>query len=282
MGSPVYYLLVGISELWNKEIPDFRSSVQATAGGFENLQLMATGEIDVGVDGGLQAQAYQGLAPFNQAITNARSLTAIWPLAVQITVRNDSGIKSIPDIRGKSFIVGARASAIETIAQMVFAEYDMDFIQRKDLDPMWIGISEASQNVRDGFAPGAFWSGVPPAHAISDLAHSTSITFLSLDKNVIERITDNYPQYSPFTIEPGTYSRQDYPVQTIAVYNSILVSDNLDEELVYEMTRVIFENLDILASEGPARYLQLETATAGQFLEIHPGALRYYQEQGIL
>ena len=116
--------------------------------------------------------------------------------------------------------------------------------------------------------------------SLKDLSNSSEITVVSVPKAVVDKIG---PPFVAATIPAGTYKGQDQDVPTAAVVNYLVTSSAVPDELAYQMTKLIFENLPELANAHAAgREIKLENAAAGSPAPLHPGAARYYTEKGVL
>ena len=130
--------------------------------------------------------------------------------------------------------------------------------------------------------PIAIGSGMNATTAITELATTNGVYLINIDGEVRDTILNSCPYYTTYQIPAGTYPGQDEPVETITVKATIVVSESLDDDIVYDMTAAIFDHADEIASENAkGAELSLENATTGMTIPFHEGAARYYAEHGI-
>jgi uncharacterized protein len=140
---------------------------------------------------------------------------------------------------------------------------------------------EAADALRDGNVDAAFVTAGLPTAAVTDVSTTHNVKILSIDSGVARDLIADFPFYDEVTIAAGTYSRQDEDVNTVAVMAMLSVRAGLSEDLVYRVTKALFENLDMFAAaHARGGNLSLDTATSGMSLELHPGAARYFSEAG--
>lgn len=151
-----------------------------------------------------------------------------------------------------------------------------------DITPSYLSFSEGMQALSDGKVDMAIASAGPPVSAIQELAATgKAFRLLNFDDEFRARFLESYPYYIEYVIPKDTYGLSE-DVTTVATQNMVMVNANLDEELVYRMTKAIFENLDSLKAAAPAATdITLENAPKTD-IPLHPGAERYYKEAGIL
>ncbi len=195
---------------------------------------------------------------------------------VHVVVPADSGVDSVSDLRGRRVGLGAAGSGTRGIALRALRSAG---VAPRDVE----SVSETLQRSADALADGGldaffFVSGLPNT-AVLRLAQEVPIRLLSLDRITPRLISDHGPEFSPSSIPASTYGL-DRAVDTVSVKNYVLVRPDLDEDLAYAVTRVMFEaqsSVDLLARG--VRQPNVGTAIYTAPLPLHPGALRYYREQ---
>jgi TRAP transporter TAXI family solute receptor len=116
--------------------------------------------------------------------------------------------------------------------------------------------------------------------SIRDLANSIAITIVPIPAELVRKIND--PAYAPAVIPTGTYQGQSEDVPTVSIGNFLVTQSGVSEDLVYQMTKSMFDNLDALvAAHVAAKAIKLENALAGMPVPFHPGAARFYREKGM-
>jgi TRAP transporter TAXI family solute receptor len=279
----VYYPLgVALSKIYADNVPDVRTSVQSTKASVENLNLIQRGRGEVGfalgdsVSGAWNADADAG---FTNKLDKLRGIAAIYPNYIQIVARADSGIKSLADLKGKRVSVGAPKSGTELNARKIFAAAGMTY---DDFDRTeYLSFGESVELMKNRQLDATLLSAGLGVSAIRDLASTTPITIVSVPKEVVEAIGE--PVFISTPVPAGTYDGVTEDVPTVAIRNILVTSADLPDDLVYQMTKAMFDHRsDLLSAHSAAKGITLEGATTGLPLPLHPGAEKYYREVGAI
>ena len=279
-GGVYYPLGGGLAELVNQYIEGYRATAEVTGASVENVALVFNGDADIAFAlADTVYQAYSGTGEFEgRAIGDLRALTSVYPNALQIVALADSGITSIEDLRGKRVSVGAPGSGTEVTAQAVLEALGITY---DDIEEQRLNFNETADALRDGTIDAGIWSVGPPTSSILDLATSRDIVMIPFSDEELETALGVDPAYAPYTLPAGTYSGQDEDVQTISTPNVLIVNASMDEELAYQLTRMIYDHVDELIAVHPAANdTTIEFAMASTPIPLHPGALRYFEEIG--
>ncbi len=284
MGGSFYPAGSVIASLLNDKLgaEGIVASAQESGGSTENVNMMSRGEAEGAVLlASVVVAAYNGTGAYkDKPYKDLRMITVLWPNAVQMVVTEKSGIKTYQDLKGKKVSVGQAGSGTEpnTIAAL-----DGAGMTYKDIVPEFLGFSQSADAIKDGRIVAAQLSGGIPHPSVLDLfASRAGVRLLAMTEAEIEKASQMHPEFAGFTIEPGTYPGQDHPVRTIATTTAFGIRKDIPEELVYKMTKTIFENLDyIYKSYDALKYVSLDHALTGLAAPLHPGALRYYKEKGV-
>ncbi len=280
--SGVYYPLgVALSEIYAENIEGSRTQVQATKASVENLNLLQQrrGELAFALGDSVQA-GWDGVeeAGFPQPLTDLRAIAAIYPNYVQIVASAESGIQSLEDLRGRSMSVGAPASGTELNARAIFAAAGMSYDDLGKVE--YLPYAESAELIKNRQLDSTLQSSGLGVAFITDLAATMDITLVAVPSEVVESIG---APYVPSVIPAGTYAGQDEDVPTAAIGNVLVTHAGISDELAYQMTKLLFENLDRLeASHSAASAIDPAAATQGLSIPLHPGAERYYREAGLL
>ena len=279
--SGVYYPMgVALSKIYGDKIPNTRPSVQATKASVENLVLLqqGRGEIAFTLGDSLDA-AWKGdeETGFKSPLKKLRGITAIYPNYVQIVASKDSGIKTLADLKGKRLSVGAPKSGTELNARAILAAAGMTY---KDLGKIeYLPFAESVELMKNRQLDATLQSAGLGVASIRDLATSVDIVVVQVPKAVIDKAG---PPFISAPIPANTYGGQTSDVNTAAVVNYLVTHEGVKEELVYQMTKNIFENLgDLAASHSAGKSIKLENALDGMPVPLHPGAARYLKEKGL-
>ena len=280
--SGVYYPLgVAIGNIYSDKLPDVRTQVQATKASVENLILLqqGRGEIAFAMGDSLKA-AWDGdeEAGFKSRLDRLRLIGAIYPNYIQIVATADSNIKTLADLRGKRLSVGAPKSGTELNSRAILAAAGLSY---QDIGKVeFLPFAESVELMKNRQLDATLQSAGLGVASLKDLSASIDIRLVSVPKEVVDRIG---PPFLPAKIPANTYTGQDKDVPTAAMANYLVTSSAVSDDLVYQMTKLIFENLsELVNAHASGKEIKLETAATGNPIPLHPGAVRYYKEKGLL
>jgi TRAP transporter TAXI family solute receptor len=280
--SGVYYPLgVAIGKIFSDKIPNVKTQVQATKASVENLILLqqGRGEIAFTLGDSLKA-AWDGdeEAGFKKKLDKLRTIGAIYPNYIQIVATAESGVKTLADLKGKSLSVGAPKSGTELNSRAILSAAGMSY---KDMGKVeYLPFAESVDLMKNRQLAATLQSAGLGVASLKDLSTSTEINVVAVPKDVVEKIG---PPFVPVVIPAGTYAGQDKDVPTAAVVNYLVTSADVSDDVAYQMTRLIFDSLPELANAHVAgKEIKLETAANGSPVPLHPGAIRYYKEKGLI
>jgi uncharacterized protein len=280
--SGIYYPLgVAIGKILGDHLPDVKVQVQATKASVENLTLLqrGRGEIAFALGDALKA-AWDGdeEAGFKRKMDKLRTLGAIYPNYIQVVATADSGIKTLADLKGKSLSVGAPKSGTELNTRAILAAAGISY---KDIGKIeYLPFAESVDLMKNRQLDATLQSAGLGVASLKDLSISADINVVAVPREVVEKMG---PPFVPVVIPANTYIGQDKDVPTAAVGNYLVTSSAVSDAVAYQMTRLIFESLGELANAHVAgKEIKLETAAAGSPVPLHPGAIRFYKEKGLI
>jgi uncharacterized protein len=280
--SGVYYPLgVAIGKIYSDQIPGVKTQVQATKASVENLILLqqGRGELAFTLGDSLKA-AWEGdeEAGFKSKLDRLRTIGAIYPNYIQIVATVDSGIRTLADLRGKSLSVGAPKSGTELNSRAILAAAGLSY---KDIGRVeYLPFAESVDRMKNRQLDATLQSAGLGVASLKDLSSSAEITVVSVPRAVVDKIG---PPFVSAKIPANTYTGQDKDVPTAAVINYLVTSSAVSDDLAYQMTKLIFESLPELANSHVAgKEIRLEQAAIGSPVPLHPGAIRYYREKGLI
>jgi uncharacterized protein len=280
--SGVYYPLgVAIGKIYSDKIPNVKTQVQATKASVENLILLqqGRGEIAFALGDSLKA-AWEGDAEagFKTKLDRLRTIGAIYPNYIQIVATLDSGIKTLADLKGRSLSVGAPKSGTELNSRAILGAAGLSY---KDIGKVeYLPFAESVDLMKNRQLDATLQSAGLGVASLKDLSTSGDISVVSVPKAVVDKIG---PPFVSVLIPANTYTGQDKDVPTAAVINYLVTSSAVSDDLAYQMTKLIYESLPELAnSHAAGREIRLETAAIGSPVPLHPGAIRYYREKGLI
>ncbi|WAJ37592.1 TAXI family TRAP transporter solute-binding subunit [Pseudomonas sp. GOM7] len=281
--SGVYYPIgVALSQLYSTGIDGAKTSVQATKASVENLNLLQAGRGELAFAlGDSVADAWNGVedAGFKTPLKKIRAIAGTYPNYIQIVASADSGIKTLADLKGKRISVGAPKSGTELNARAIFAAAGLTY---KDMGTVeFLPYAESVELIKNRQLDATLQSSGLGMAAIRDLASTMKINFVSIPADVTAKIGN--AAYQAATIPAGTYDGQDADVPTVAITNILVSHEGVSDEVAYQMTKLMFDNLDRLGNaHSAAKDIKLENAAKNLPIPLHPGAERYYKEVGAL
>lgn len=281
--SGTYYPYGGaMAQIFNSKIPGMNVTAQATGASVENLKLIGKKEVELAiVQNDTTDYALNGTEAFKDAkIENVRAIATLYPEVVQIVVSKKSGIKTMADVKGKKFSVGAPGSGVEANARQIMEAVGLTY---SDFTPNYLSFSESGDQYKDNLIDGfLFTSGIPNS-AIQDVGAQNELVFISLEDATIKTLTDKYQFLTPYTIPAGTYPGQDADVKTVAVKAILVCGSEVSDEVIYNITKALFDNQPQLASaHAKGELLDINKATDGISIPFHPGAEKFLKEKGVI
>ena len=280
--SGVYYPLgVGLSKIYAEKIPGVRTQVQSTKASVENLNLLQQGKGELALALGDSVKlAWEGDAEagFKQKLGKLRGVAAVYPNYIQIVASKESGITDFAGLKGKGLSVGAPKSGTELNARKIFQAAGMSYDDLGKTE--YLPFAESVELMKNRQLEATLQSSGLGNAAIKDLASSQDISIVAVPADVVEKIG---APYIAGVIPAGTYQGQDADVPTAAVINFLVTHEGVSDETAYQMTKLIFDNLDKLkAAHSAAAGIVLENAPKDSPIPLHPGAERFYKEKGLL
>ncbi|MCS5607222.1 MAG: TAXI family TRAP transporter solute-binding subunit [Alphaproteobacteria bacterium] len=259
-----------------------RCSAPSTAGSTYNISNIQAGELDFGVaQSDWQYHAYNGSSKFkDKAFKGLRAVFSVHPEPYHIIVAGNSGIKSWNDLKGKRFNIGNPGSGQRGTTEVLMESYGTkksDFKLATELTS-----TEQSKALCDGKIDAyGYTVGVPNA-GVSVATDGCGAKIINLKTGVEQKLVDGNPFYAFATIPKGTYKTTDSDVTTFGVMATFVTSSDVPEDVVYEVTRAVFENIDDFRTLHPAfknldpKKMIMDALSA----PLHPGAKKYYKEKG--
>ncbi|MDF3193260.1 TAXI family TRAP transporter solute-binding subunit [Pseudomonas sp. 1928-m] len=281
--SGVYYPIgVGLSQLYSNGIEGAKTSVQATKASVENLNLLEAGRGELAFAlGDSVADAWNGVedAGFKAPLKKLRAIAGTYPNYIQIVASKESGITTLADLKGKRISVGAPKSGTELNARAIFKAAGLSYEDMGKVE--FLPYAESVELIKNRQLDATLQSSGLGMAAIRDLAATLPITFVAIPADVTAKI-DN-AAYQAASIPAGTYDGQDSDVATVAINNILVSHEGVSDEVAYQMTKLMFDNLERLGNaHSAAKDIKLEGAAKDLPIPLHPGAERFYKEAGAL
>lgn len=278
----VYFPLGGaIADILNKNIEGVNASAETTGASVANINMLKEREVELAfIQNDITYYAAHGEELFEEKVEGLRGISTIYPETIQIVTLAKTGIKEISDMKGKRVAVGAAGSGTEANARQILEAYGITY---DDITVQYLSFSEAANNLKDGNVDVAFVTAGFPTAAIMDIAAQHEVVLLEVEEGIADQLIEGYPFYSKVVIPAGTYAKQEDDVSTVAVMAMLVVTEDMDEDLAYNITKAIYDNLDrVVTAHTVGKMITKEGALDGMPIELHPGAAKYFKEEGIL
>ncbi len=274
-----YYPLGGaIMEILNQNIEGMNASAASTGASVANTNQLNSGEADIAfIQNDISYYAVNGTEMFaDNQIDGLRAISTIYPETIQLVTLEKLGINSVADLKGKRVAVGDKGSGTEANARQILEAYGITY---DDIKVQYLSFAEAANGLKDGNVDVGFITAGFPTAAIQDISAQHDVKLISLDEEARDKLIAEYPFYTKVTIPEDAYPKQKGEVDAIAVKAMLVVTDKMDEDTAYNITKAIYSNLDRLAVAHPVgKDITNETATEGMSIPMHPGAERFFNE----
>ena len=258
----------------------FSVTAEATSGSQENIRRLATGELDFALsNAAITYFAVRGSEGWDRAYP-VRTVMTLAPNVAFFIAPEDSGIESLDDLRGKRVTVGPAGAGFEYFVGPLLAAHGISY---DDFDPMNAIQQAAVDMLADGSADAAFLGGAVPTASITQASASMDVTFIPFGDAEKQQLVDDFLFFRPATIPSETYRNQTEPFEGLDVGSMHLItSADAPNELVYTITRLLYESRDLVVEKHAAgRAINPTNIVRDTGTEFHPGAIRFYEEIGI-
>jgi uncharacterized protein len=279
--SGVYYPVgVKLKEVFKKEIPEHSFKVLSTQATVENLNLLQRGSGVLALaQGDILSEAWKGnpAAGFPSSRTKIRLVGAAYPNFIHLLASEASGIRSLRDLIGKRVSVGAARSGNELNARALLGAAGLSYADLLQVEYLHYG--ESVELFVKGALDAIIVSAGLGVAAVTNVSKRTSVRFVPIEREFVEA---NAKMFFPVNIPANSYPGQASAVPTAALNNFFVTTSDAPEEIVYRITKSIYDNLESIRAVHPAaKEIGLDRALAIRPIEVHPGALRYFREKGV-
>jgi TRAP transporter TAXI family solute receptor len=264
-----------------KEIPGVTMSV-APGGGIINVEALESGKCDIGFSASSSAvDAVYGRPRFKKKMEKMRQLANLYPQYFQMIVWDDSGIKSVTDLKGKIISLAPKGDAGELLAQQVLEVYGLSYNDMIKIHHVPYG--DSVPLMKDG-QTNAFMLGTTiPAPTVAQLAKAKKIRLFSLPDDKIKALQKVNAGYLKGVIPKGTYPGVDYDVWTVSYFTHLIISAKLPDDLIYKITKTLASHLPGFAEVvTDMKGVTPKDLALDIGVPFHPGALKYFKEIGVL
>ncbi|NQV27504.1 MAG: TAXI family TRAP transporter solute-binding subunit [Rhodopirellula sp.] len=271
-----------IAQTLNTHKGDNNWKVQAkgTKGSQANIRGLVKGDQQIALsNSAISYFAFRGESTWDQKY-DIRAVVTMAPNVAMFVTKADSGIKSIADLKGKRVVIGPAGAGFEMFVAPILEEHG---VKLTEINAVNAPQGPAVDMLADGAADAAFLGGAVPAAAISQACASFETSFVPFDPVVRQRLIDKYPFFHAFTIPGNTYQGHETAFDGLNVGSMHLItSASADEELIYQLTKTIWENrAEIASKHGAGKAINEKNAARYTGTEFHPGAIRFYKEAGV-
>lgn len=283
-GGSMYPAGAAVSQVWTNNVQGVKCNTQTSTGSFQNCQDVSTGEVDVAVaTSDVVLNAYNGTGKFADIgkLDNLRVIGAVYTSVLSGVALKSSGLTYIHDLLGKRVAVGPAASATENATLAAFAAMD---ITKDNTSLENLGLGDGADSVGDGILDAAFGFAGLPIGGQLNLAATKEIQVLDMTQEEIDKVLAGNAAYIQTKIPAGTYTGQDNDANTFGVKCLIIVTADMDADLVYDLCKAMNEHTEEMAAGNAL----LKDMTDPSFLctqmpiPLHDGAQKYYSEQGLI
>lgn len=253
-----------------------KTTAEVSQASAANMTALAAGDGEVAfVQTDIAYYATQGTLMFEgQKIDSVVALGALYPETVQLVTLADSGIKTFADLKGKKVSVGAPGSGTYANAEQLLEIHGLsieDDIQAQNLD-----FGESTDGIQSGQIDAAFITAGYPTGAVEALNATNGVHIIPVEADKAAELIEKYPYYAVDNIPAGTYGLEA-EVPAVSVGAMLAVNKDLPEDLVYAMTKAIYDNTDKIG-HAKGEFIKAETGLDGIGIDVHPGAQRYFDE----
>ncbi len=260
-----------------------RCTAPSTGGSIANINAIREGSMDMGVaQSDWQYHAYNGTSQFEEQgpFEDLRAVFSVHSEPFDVVARADSGIKTFPDLKGKRVNVGnpgsGQLATMEVVMDAMGWTMD-DFALASQLQP-----AEQAAALGDNNVDAIIYTVGNPNGSIQEATTTVDARLIPVDTPEIAALVEKWPYYSWAIIPGGMYKGTDEDVKTFGVKATFVASAKVDDDVIYEVVKAVFDNFDRFKSLHPAfaNLTEEEMVKDGLSAPLHPGAERYYRERG--
>lgn len=272
-----------IAETLNNHKGDnnWKAQAKGTKGSQANIRGLDKGELQLALsNSAISYFAVRGESGWEKAY-DTRAVVTLAPNVAMFVTTADSGIKTIAGLKGKRVVIGPAGAGFDMFVGPILEEHG---VSMDDIEKVYQPMGAAVDMLGDGSADAAFLGGAVPAAAISQACASFETFFIPFDPAVRQTLIDKYPFFHPIDLPGDTYQGHPEKFEGLNVGSMHLVTAAAaDEELIYQVTKAIWENREeIAAAHGAGKAINEKNAARYTGTDFHPGAIRFYKEAGLI
>lgn len=284
-GSVNEVIGAAMAEMLNKNIKGITFTSVPSTGTAVNANLLQQGDAEVAfLQSDIAIAAAEGTDPFKEKIPGLRSVFALHTNNMQIWARSNLGINDFGDLKSKRFTHGRPGTAPwqPGLSLMKVYGFSEDDVKKAGGDIVPLTWNEACTALQDGNLDAVLWVTATPAPRIVDVQMTKELTMIQINPAKLDAFKKELGGWSDITIPKSTYKGQNIDINTIGVRNFIAVTDKLPDDVVYKITKTLWENREQLGIVvADLKSINSDTVTRGMMLPLHNGAKKYFTEAGI-
>lgn len=278
-----YRFAGGVASLVDKYIPGYSATAQPSPGSIKNLRDMRTGEIDIAmVLPDAAYQCYNSLPPFDKEkpFKQLRAIFNTYSFPMHILVKEDSKIKSLKDIKGARIGAGPPGSTSMMVTKAILGEVGITPDQVKF---RYMSVSENASALADGNVDVSFILTGKLSAAVSQLFTMHEVRYIPVPAEVLKSLNQKQPYFVPGEVKAGTYGKVEHDVPCLTMWGVLCTTTKMSDDFVYQLTKTVFEHkAQLVKILKLAEEMTPQRAASDLPVPLHPGAIKYYKEVGVL
>ncbi|MGZ5829284.1 MAG: TAXI family TRAP transporter solute-binding subunit [Xanthobacteraceae bacterium] len=283
-GGVYYPLGGGLANILSKNLPNVQATAEVTGGSVDNLKLIGSGQSEIGfsmADAALDA--LNGEDKFKSGKVDVRTLMVLYPNRMHVVTVEGTGITNMADLKGKRVSTGSPGSATEVMAFRVIEAAGLD--KDKDMKRERLGVAESVNAIKDRKIDAFFWVGGLPTAAVTDLGATPGMKIKLIDhSDVVDKMNAKYGKlYVTDVIPAKNYPGQDTDNKISTVWNILVTSAKMSDDLAYSVIKTIFDKkADLVAVHKEAEAIDYKYQLTGNSpIPWHPAAIKYFKDKGV-
>ncbi len=271
----------------NCGVPGLVAIAQSTNASAHNVNAIQAGQMEAGLSGAATLHfAYHGIGKYEgNAKPDLRVIANLFPEDLHLVLPKGGSLNGLADLKGKRVGIAQAGSGTQIAVELIIGDHG---VNRDNIDEAELNNSQSAERLADGQLDAYFYAAGTPVAAMIQLDNTKGMELYNFTDEEVAQANATVPYYIPSTIPAGTYPGVTYDVNTVAVSGIFVTNANVDEELIYGVTKAMWSNTarKLLDNGHPkGKVITMETAldgVEGIGVPLHPGAERFYREVGLL